>query len=65
MEPYLTKPQVVQRDDGTFDLDYDRPKSIGRLRGFQGNYGVFVRSYAYILSASAPTACRRRPRPRS
>ena len=50
MEPYLTKPQVVQREDGSFDLDYDRPKSIGRLRGFQGNYGVFVRSYAYILS---------------
>ena len=26
------------------------PKSIGRLRGFQGNFGVFVRSYAYIAS---------------
>jgi glycine dehydrogenase subunit 2 len=50
IEPYLTKPQVVKRSDGSFDLDYDRPKSIGRLRGFQGNYGVFVRSYAYILS---------------
>ncbi len=36
-----------------FDLDYDRPKSIGRLRGFQGNFGVFVRSYAYILSLGA------------
>ena len=33
-----------------FDLDFDRPQSIGRLRGFQGNFGVFVRSYAYILS---------------
>jgi glycine dehydrogenase subunit 2 len=33
-----------------FDLDHDRPKSIGRLRGFQGNYGVFVRTYAYICS---------------
>src|SRR5688500_5735040 len=50
IEPYLPKPQVVKRDDGSFDLDYDRPKSIGRLRGFQGNYGVFVRSYAYIMS---------------
>jgi glycine dehydrogenase subunit 2 len=50
IEPYLPRPQVVQRDDGSFDLDFDRPKSIGRLRGFQGNYGVFVRSYAYILS---------------
>ena len=48
-------PQVVRVDGGngdgpTFDLDFDRPKSIGRLRGFQGNFGVFVRSYAYILS---------------
>ncbi len=50
IEPYLPRPQVVRRDDGSFDLDFDRPKSIGRLRGFQGNYGVFVRSYAYILS---------------
>ncbi len=33
-----------------YELDYDRPKSIGRLRGFQGNFGVFVRSYAYICS---------------
>ena len=41
---------MVKRDDGAFDLDDDRPKSIGRLRGFQGNYGVFVRSYAYIRS---------------
>ena len=36
-----------------FDLDFERPKSIGRLRGFQGNFGVFVRSYAYILSLGA------------
>jgi glycine dehydrogenase subunit 2 len=53
IEPYLPSPQVVRRGDGTYDLDHDRPKSIGRLRGFQGNYGVFVRSYAYILSLGA------------
>jgi glycine dehydrogenase subunit 2 len=51
--PYLPKPQVVRRDDGSFDLDFDRPDSIGRVRGFQGNFGVFVRSYAYILSLGA------------
>jgi glycine cleavage system P protein (glycine dehydrogenase) subunit 2 len=55
IEPYLPKPQVIRREaqnggEPTFDLDYDRPKSIGRLRGFQGNFGVFVRSYAYMLS---------------
>ena len=58
IEPYLPRPQVVCRrgDNGGephFDLDYDRPRSIGRLRGFQGNYGVFVRSYAYIRSLGA------------
>jgi glycine dehydrogenase subunit 2 len=56
IEPFLPRPQVVKRAgsnghrDGFYDLDFDRPKSIGRLRGFQGNFGVFVRSYAYICS---------------
>jgi glycine dehydrogenase subunit 2 len=53
IEPYLPRPQVVRHEDGIYDLDYDRPQSIGRLRGFQGNFGVFVRSYAYILSLGA------------
>jgi glycine dehydrogenase subunit 2 len=64
VEPFIPRPQVVRVDDReretgdssesglkpVYDLDFDRPKSIGRLRGFQGNFGVFVRSYAYILS---------------
>ncbi len=56
IEPYLPRPQVVRVErDGevSFELDHDRPRSIGRLRGFQGNYGVFVRSYAYIRSLGA------------
>jgi glycine dehydrogenase subunit 2 len=60
IEPFLPRPQVVRRESAgngssnpLYDLDYDRPKSIGRLRGFQGNYGVFVRSYAYIRSLGA------------
>jgi glycine dehydrogenase subunit 2 len=58
MEPYLPCPQVVRRPPTNggppvFDLDYERPKSIGKLRGFQGNYGVFVRTYAYIRSLGA------------
>ena len=48
--PYLPVPVAVRRDDGCYDLDYERSKSIGRLRGFHGNYGCFVRSYAYICS---------------
>jgi glycine dehydrogenase subunit 2 len=58
IEPYLPVPQVVRRGgengvEPVFDLDHDRPKSIGRLRGFQGNFGTFVRSYAYIRSLGA------------
>ena len=47
LEPYLPVPAVV-RDGDRFRLDYDRPKSIGKVRGFAGPFGVFVRSYAYI-----------------
>jgi glycine dehydrogenase subunit 2 len=47
LEPYLPVPHVV-RDGHTFRLDYDRPQSIGRVRGFTGPFGVFVRSYAFI-----------------
>ena len=63
IEPFLPVPQVIRREPGEaagaggngdgqirYDLEYDRPRSIGRLRGFQGNFGVFVRAYAYILS---------------
>ena len=47
IEPYLPAP-VVARDGDAFRLDHDRPKSIGRVRGFAGPFGVFVRSYAYM-----------------
>jgi glycine dehydrogenase subunit 2 len=57
IEPYLPIPRVTRSADGVFDLDDARggrgSKSIGKLRGFQGNYGCFVRSYAYIRSLGA------------
>jgi glycine dehydrogenase subunit 2 len=49
LEPFLPVPAVV-RDGDRFRLDYDRPKSIGKVRGYTGPFGVFVRSYAYIRS---------------
>ncbi|HEY3759041.1 MAG TPA: aminomethyl-transferring glycine dehydrogenase subunit GcvPB [Solirubrobacteraceae bacterium] len=51
--PYLPVPTIARAGDGAFELDYDHAKSIGRLRGFQGNYGCFVRAYAYICSLGA------------
>ena len=61
IEPFLPVPRIVRREGSNgssprFNLVEDWPgaKSIGRLRGFQGNYGCFVRSYAYICSLGAP-----------
>jgi glycine dehydrogenase subunit 2 len=42
------------RSNGSQSNWVDTSHSIGRLRGFQGNYGCFVRSYAYICSLGAP-----------
>ncbi len=47
LEPFLPVPAIV-RDGDRFRLDHDRPKTIGRVRGFCGPFGVFVRSYAFI-----------------
>jgi glycine dehydrogenase subunit 2 len=47
LEPFLPVPAVV-RDGDSFRLDYDRPKTIGKVRGFYGPFGVFVRAYAFI-----------------
>jgi glycine dehydrogenase subunit 2 len=48
LEPYLPTPIVTRTADGRFTLDNDRPASIGRLRAFYGNFGIFVRAYTYI-----------------
>jgi glycine dehydrogenase subunit 2 len=48
LEPFLPVPAVVRREDGGFGLDFDRPQTIGKVRGFTGPFGVFVRSYAYL-----------------
>jgi glycine dehydrogenase subunit 2 len=40
---------VVKRNDGTFALEYDRPKSIGYIAPFYGNFAIILRAYVYIL----------------
>jgi glycine dehydrogenase subunit 2 len=49
LEPFLPTPTVA-REGGRFRPDFDRPKAIGKVRGFYGPFGVFVRAYAYIRS---------------
>jgi len=55
--PYLPIPQVIMADDGSFSLDRDRPKSIGKVRSFTCQFGVLVRCWTYI-SACGPEGLR-------
>src|SRR6201991_1846463 len=57
LEPFLPTPVVRENADGTLRLDYDRPHSVGRVRMFYGNFGMFVRALAYIL-ANGPDGLR-------
>ncbi|MFZ0368089.1 MAG: aminomethyl-transferring glycine dehydrogenase subunit GcvPB [Halobacillus sp.] len=47
LEPYLPKPILTKVDD-QYQFDYDRPKSIGRVKPYYGNFGINVRAYTYI-----------------
>ncbi len=53
LEPYLPGPRL-KAVDGRWSWDYDRPKSIGRVRAFYGNFGVLVRALAYIMAHGGP-----------
>jgi glycine dehydrogenase subunit 2 len=47
--PYLPSPLLERGADGSLRWDDERPRSIGRLHGFHGNFGVLVRAYAYVF----------------
>lgn len=49
LEPYLPVP-VIEKKEGQYILNANRPKSIGRVRSFFGNFLVAVKAFAYILS---------------
>ena len=49
---YLPVP-IMSKEGDRFRFDYNRPKSIGKIRSFYGNFGVLVRAYSYILSMGA------------
>jgi glycine dehydrogenase subunit 2 len=57
LEPFLPAPIVEKSPDGLFSLNYDRPRSIGRVRAFTGNFGMAVRALAYML-ANGPEGLR-------
>jgi glycine dehydrogenase subunit 2 len=57
LEPFLPIPVLVKDENGDKHWNYDRPQSVGRVRAFFGNFGMFVRALAYIL-ANGPDGLR-------
>lgn len=47
LEPFLPTP-VLKREDDEFYWDRERPKTIGKIHSFHGNYGVMLRAFSYI-----------------
>jgi glycine dehydrogenase subunit 2 len=56
LEPFLPKP-VVRKENNRFFLDWHRPQSIGKVKGFYGNFGILVRAYAYIMAHGRSGLC--------
>jgi glycine dehydrogenase subunit 2 len=50
LEPFLPVPVVVEREGGRFAFDHNRPRSVGRVRAYCGNFGVLLRALAYTLA---------------
>jgi len=48
LEPYLPVP-VIRLEGNEYHFDYDKPKTIGKVHSYYGNFGMLVRAYAYIL----------------
>ncbi len=46
---FLPAPVVVRRGD-RYEWDHDRPRSIGRVHGWNGNFGIILRAFAYLLA---------------
>src|SRR6202521_2642272 len=50
LEPFLPTPVVISKPDGALGFEYSLPKSVGRVRAFYGNFGMFVRALAYVMA---------------
>ncbi len=49
LAPYLPVPRIV-KTGRKFRLDYDRPKSIGKIKTGYGNFGLDLRAYAFAIA---------------
>jgi len=50
LQPYLPYPVIGKKPEGGLFFDYDRPESIGKVKAYNGQFGMHVRALCYILA---------------
>ena len=50
LEPFLPIPVVTMKSAGSYFSDFNRPQSIGKMKAFNGQFGMHVRALCYILA---------------
>lgn len=50
LEPFLPYPTIGRTDSGSYFFDYERPQSIGKMKAYNGQFGMHVRALCYILA---------------
>jgi glycine dehydrogenase subunit 2 len=50
LEPFLPYPVIAATSESTLYFDFDRPQSIGKIKAYNGPFGMHVRALCYILA---------------
>ena len=53
LKPFLPTPRVRETDDGDFEL-FEPEETVGKVHGYQGNWLVLLKAYAYIARLGDP-----------
>ena len=53
LEPFLPYPVVAKTAEGAYFFEYERPQSIGKIKAYNGHFGMHLRALCYILANGA------------
>jgi glycine dehydrogenase subunit 2 len=53
LEPFLPYPAIARKPDGSYFFEYNRPQSIGKIKAYNGHFGLHVRALCYVLANGA------------
>ncbi len=48
LEKFLPTPRIIKDKKDNYNFDYNYPHSIGKIKGFYGNFSVLLKAYIYI-----------------